>query len=95
MMTNTAAADLGAVLAQHPMGWWGAGMGAFALMGMVALAGLRALRHASPPLDRLLPGLEARGLMLAAIVAYILSLDEEIVPGEPGIEQPVPAMPAE
>jgi hypothetical protein len=34
-------------------------------------------------------------LMLIAIVAYILSLDEEIVPGEPGIEQPVPAMPAE
>ena len=69
MMTNTAAADLGAVLAQHPVGWWVAGMGAFALMGMVALAGLRALRRASPPLDRLLPGLEARGLMLAAMGA--------------------------
>ena len=74
MMTNTAAADLGAVLAQHPMGWWVAGMGAFALMGMVALAGLRALRRASPPLDRLLPGLEARGLMLAAMGASACTL---------------------
>ena len=74
MMTNTTAADLGAVLAQHPVGWWVAGMGAFALMGMVALAGLRALRRASPPLDRLLPGLEARGLMLAAMGASACTL---------------------
>lgn len=74
MTTNTAAADFGAVLAQHPVGWWLAGMGAFALLGVVALQGLRALRRASPPLYRLLPRLEARWLMLGAMGASACTL---------------------
>lgn len=43
--TTPTASELGALLAQHPVGWWLAGMLALALLGAAALTGLRALRH--------------------------------------------------
>lgn len=72
-MTITSASDLGALLAQHPLAWWLAGAGACALLGCGALAALRGLRRASPPLQRFLPT-QARWLLLAAMGAAACAL---------------------
>ncbi len=67
--TSTAftASELGALLAQHPVGWWLVGMFTLALLGACALSGLRTLRHhVGPPLNRFFPA-QAPGLMLAAM----------------------------
>lgn len=67
--TASAASELGALLAQHPVGWWLVGMAALALLGAAALAGLRSLRHhAGPPLNRFFPA-QAPTLMLVAMAA--------------------------
>ena len=67
--TTSTASELGALLAQHPVGWWLAGVLALALLGAAALAGLRALRHhAGPPLNRFFPA-QAPTLMLVAMAA--------------------------
>lgn len=67
--TASVASELGALLAQHPVGWWLVGMAALALLGAAALAGLRSLRrHAGPPLNRFFPA-QAPTLMLAAMAA--------------------------
>lgn len=67
--TASTASELGTLLAQHPVGWWLAGMLALALLGAAALAGLRALRHhAGPPLTRFFPA-QAPTLMLVAMAA--------------------------
>lgn len=82
MTTTTAAAatatattsELGALLAQHPVGGWLAGMLALALSGAAALAGLRALRHhAGPPLNRFFPA-QTPALMLAAMALSACTL---------------------
>ncbi len=78
MTTTTAAAatasELGALLAQHPVGVWLAGMLALALSGAAALAGLRALRHhAGPPLNRFFPA-QTPALMLAAMALSACTL---------------------
>jgi membrane-associated phospholipid phosphatase len=67
-MTTSPASELGSLLAQHPLGWWMAGMLVSALFGLGALAGLRGLRSAGAPLRRFVP-VEARWLMLAAMAA--------------------------
>lgn len=67
-LTTSPAHELGHLLAQHPMGWWMAGMLASALLALGGLAGLRGLRRAGPPLRRFVP-IEARWWMLAAMAA--------------------------
>lgn len=67
-MTANSAHDIGNFLAQHPMGWWMAGVLASALLGMAGLAGLRGLRRAGPPLRRFVPA-EARWWMVGAMLA--------------------------
>ncbi len=67
-LTTSPAHELGHLLAQHPMGWWMAGMLASALLALGGLAGLRGLRRAGPPLRRFAP-IEARWWMLAAMAA--------------------------
>ena len=67
-MTEMDAAHLGALLAQHPLGWWFAGMAVGALAAGGCLAGLRALRRAGPPLRPWLPP-EARWVLVAAMAA--------------------------
>jgi undecaprenyl-diphosphatase len=67
--TASTASELGTLLAQHPVGWWLAGVLTLALLGAAALAGLRTLRHhAGPPLNRFFPA-QAPTLMLAAMAA--------------------------
>ena len=71
-MTTTSSAladdDLGALLAQHPVGCWMAGAVAFALLGIAALTGLRSLRqHVGAPLGRVFPP-QARWVLVAAMV---------------------------
>lgn len=66
-------AEIGALLAQHPVGWWMTGTLACALLGLGGLTGLRALRRASPPLRRFLP-VQARWLLLAAMGAAAFTL---------------------
>jgi undecaprenyl-diphosphatase len=61
-------AALGALLARYPMEWWVAGMVASALVGALALVGLRTAQHHSPPLRRFLPA-QAYGVVLAAMGA--------------------------
>ena len=77
-MTTTssalAATDLGALLAQHPLGWWMAGAVAFALLGSAALTGLRSLRqHVGAPLGRVFPP-QARWVLVAAMAASACTL---------------------
>ena len=77
-MTTTSsaltAADIGALLAQHPLGWWMAGVLSFALLGSVALTGLRRLRqHAGAPLGRMFPA-QARWVLMAAMAASACTL---------------------
>src|SRR3989344_2884814 len=57
-------AALGALRARYPMEWWVAGMVASALVGALALVGLRTAQHHSPPLRRFLPA-QAYGVELA------------------------------
>lgn len=54
-MMNLSAADIGALLALHPIEAWLAGLWLSALLGLGALAGLRALQHAHAPWRRWLP----------------------------------------
>ena len=77
-MTTTsgalAANDIGALLAQHPLGWWMAGAVAFALLGSAALTGLRSLRqHVGAPLGRVFPP-QARWVLVAAMAASACTL---------------------
>ena len=77
-MTTTssalAATDVGALLAQHPLGWWMAGAVAFALLGSAALTGLRSLRqHVGAPLGRVFPP-QARWVLVAAMAASACTL---------------------
>ena len=77
-MTTTSSAlaanDLGALLAQHPLGWWMAGTVAFALLGSAALTGLRSLRqHVGAPLGRVFPP-QARWVLVAAMAASACTL---------------------
>ncbi|WP_426306656.1 phosphatase PAP2 family protein [Acidovorax facilis] len=66
-------AALGALLARYPMEWWVAGMVASALVGALALVGLRTAQHHSPPLRRFLPA-QAYGVVLAAMGASAFTL---------------------
>lgn len=66
-------AALGALLARYPMEWWVAGMVASALVGALALVGLRTAQHHSPPLRRFLPA-QAYGVVLAAMGASAFAL---------------------
>jgi membrane-associated phospholipid phosphatase len=66
-------AALGALLARYPMEWWVAGMVASALMGALALVGLRTAQHHSPPLRRFLPA-QAYGVVMAAMGASAFTL---------------------
>lgn len=66
-------AALGALLARYPMEWWVAGMMASALVGALALVGLRTAQHHSPPLRRFLPA-QAYGVVLAAMGASAFTL---------------------
>lgn len=66
-------AALGALLARYPMEWWVAGMVASALMGALALVGLRTAQHHSPPLRRFLPA-QTYGVVLAAMGASAFTL---------------------
>ena len=66
-------AALGALLARYPMEWWVAGMLASALVGALALVGLRTAQHHSPPLRRFLPA-QAYGVVLAAMGASAFAL---------------------
>src|SRR3990167_6483328 len=66
-------AALGALLARYPMEWWVAGMLASALVGALALVGLRTAQHHSPPLRRFLPA-QAYGVVLAAMGASAFTL---------------------
>ena len=66
-------AALGALLARYPMEWWVAGMMASALVGALALVGLRTAQHHSPPLRRFLPA-QAYGVVLAAMGASAFAL---------------------
>jgi len=66
-------AVLGALLARYPMEWWVAGMVASALVGALALVGLRTAQHHSPPLRRFLPA-QAYGVVLAAMGASAFTL---------------------
>lgn len=68
-MTASPAYELGHLLAQHPVAWWLAGALASALLARGALAGLRGLRHAGPPLRRWIPARAGGGWMLAAMAA--------------------------
>lgn len=70
--------ELGNLLAQHPLGWWMAGMLVSAALALAGLAGLRSLRRAGPPLRRYVP-LQARWWMVAAMVAAGAAL---VVAGE-------------
>ena len=77
-MTTTSSAlaanDIGALLAQHPLGWWMAGAVAFALLGTAALTGLRSLRqHVGAPLGRVFPP-QARWVLVAAMAASACTL---------------------
>ena len=77
-MTTTSSAlaanDIGALLAQHPLGWWMAGTVAFALLGSAALTGLRSLRqHVGAPLGRVFPP-QARWVLVAAMAASACTL---------------------
>ena len=77
-MTTTSSAlaanDIGALLAQHPLGWWMAGAVAFALLGSAALTGLRSLRqHVGAPLGRVFPP-QARWVLVAAMAASACTL---------------------
>ena len=77
-MTTTSSAlaanDIGALLAQHPLGWWMAGAVAFALLGIAALTGLRSLRqHVGAPLGRVFPP-QARWVLVAAMTASACTL---------------------
>ncbi|MBV7539809.1 phosphatase PAP2 family protein [Acidovorax sp. sic0104] len=67
-MADLDAATLGTLLAQHPLGWWVAGMAAGALTAWACLAGLRAARQAGPPLRERVP-VQAHWLMLVAMAA--------------------------
>ena len=66
-------AALGALLARYPMEWWVAGMVASALVGALALVGLRTAQRHSPPLRRFLPA-QAYGVVLAAMGASAFTL---------------------
>ena len=66
-------AALGALLARYPMEWWVAGMVASALVGALALVGLRTAQHHSPPLRRFLPA-QAHWVVLAAMGASAFTL---------------------
>ena len=73
--TGSTASELGTLLAQHPVGWWLAGVLALALLGAAALAGLRTLRlRAGPPLNRFFPA-QAPTLMLVAMAASALCME--------------------
>lgn len=72
-MTTIDPTALGAHLAQHPMGWWLAGMVAAALVGALALAGLRTVQRHSPPLRRFLPP-QAHWVVVAAMGASAFTL---------------------
>ena len=65
--------ELGALLAQHPLGWWVAGVLMGASLAWGALLGLRGLRRAGPPLHRFVP-VKARWLTLAAMAAAACAL---------------------
>ena len=74
--SNTIAApfsDVAALLAQHPLEWWAAGMVAAALVGAMALAGLRTVRRlgppAGPPSLMVVSPVQARWMVLAAMLA--------------------------
>lgn len=76
MTTITTPMDLaawGALLARYPMEWWVAGMVASALVGALALVGLRTAQHHSPPLRRFLPA-QAHWVVLAAMGASAFTL---------------------
>jgi len=66
--TTSPLVDLGNLLAQHPVGWWLAGMVGGACLGLAGLAGVRTLRRAGPPLSRFVP-VEARWWMVVAMLA--------------------------
>lgn len=68
LMTELHAANLGALLAQHPLGWWAAGMALASLAGWGCLCGLRTLRRAGPPLRQWVPA-QARWVLVAAMAA--------------------------
>lgn len=67
-MTHTDAAHLGALLAQHPLGWWAAGMASAAAAAWGCLVILRLLRRAGPPLRQWVAP-EARWVLVAAMAA--------------------------
>lgn len=71
--TMAQAAELGALLAHHPLQVWMAGMLAAVLLGLAGLAALRAAQRRSPPLRRLLPA-QARGTLLLAMGACAFAL---------------------
>lgn len=69
MLTTTKdLAELGALLARHPVEWWMAGMVAASMVGTLALAALRTAQRHSPPLHRFLP-VQAFWVVLAAMGA--------------------------
>lgn len=72
-MTTMEISELGALLAYHPMEWWTAGMAAAAVVGVLALMGLRTAQCHSPPLRRLLP-VQAYWVVLAAMGASACAL---------------------
>ena len=67
-MTTMEIPEIGALLARYPMEWWVAGMAVGAVVGALALAGLRTAQRHSPPLRRFLP-VRARWVVLAAMGA--------------------------
>ena len=72
-MTTMEISELGALLARHPMEWWMAGMAVAAVVGALALAGLRTAQRHSPPLRRFLP-MQAHWVVLAAMGASACTL---------------------
>lgn len=77
-MTPSPAIEIATLLAQHPMGFWVAGMVVAALAGLGGLAGLHAVRHGGPPLRRFVPE-QSQWLMLGAmaVAAAVLVLAGE------------------
>lgn len=68
------ATDIGALLAQHPVGWWMAGVLAFALLGSATFTSVRSLRqHAGATLGRVFPA-QARWVLVAAMAASACTL---------------------
>ncbi len=72
-MTTMEISELGALLARYPMEWWMAGMAVAAVVGALALAGLRTAQRHSPPLRRFLP-VQAHWAVLAAMGASACTL---------------------